>query len=76
MVDQEELTTEDNTKLRLQELQVLHEKRLKAQQALKCYQARISKVFDKHVKPQSFQIGDVVLAIRRPIYHYKETYKK
>ncbi|KAA0065550.1 uncharacterized protein E6C27_scaffold638G00560 [Cucumis melo var. makuwa] len=43
------LDTEDN-----QELEALDEKRLKAQQALECYQARMSKAFDKHVKPHSF----------------------
>ncbi|TYK25806.1 uncharacterized protein E5676_scaffold436G00080 [Cucumis melo var. makuwa] len=39
MTIQEGLTTEDNAKLRLQELEALDEKRLEAQQALKCYQA-------------------------------------
>ncbi|TYK07344.1 uncharacterized protein E5676_scaffold202G00600 [Cucumis melo var. makuwa] len=51
MAIQEGLTTEDNAKSRLQELEALNEKRLKAQQALECYQARMSKAFDKHVKP-------------------------
>ncbi|TYK24161.1 RNase H family protein [Cucumis melo var. makuwa] len=36
---QEGLTTEDNVKLRLQELEALDEKRVEAQQALECYQA-------------------------------------
>ncbi|KAA0056789.1 uncharacterized protein E5676_scaffold701G00340 [Cucumis melo var. makuwa] len=67
MVVQEGLTTEDNVKLRLQELEALDEKRLEAQQALECYQARMSKASDKHVKPHSFQVGELVLAIRRPI---------
>ena len=58
MAVQEGLTTEDNVKLRLQELEALDEKRLKAQQALECYQARMSKAFDKHVKPCSFQVGE------------------
>ncbi|TYK21897.1 uncharacterized protein E5676_scaffold494G00330 [Cucumis melo var. makuwa] len=48
------LTTEDNVKLHLQELEALDEKRLEAQQALECYQARMSKTFDKHVKPRFF----------------------
>ncbi|TYK23213.1 uncharacterized protein E5676_scaffold142G002450 [Cucumis melo var. makuwa] len=34
-----------------------------AQQALECYQARMSKAFDKHVKPRSFQVVDLVLAL-------------
>ncbi|KAA0039305.1 uncharacterized protein E6C27_scaffold64G001000 [Cucumis melo var. makuwa] len=62
MAVQEGLTTEDNVKLRLQELEALDEKRLEAQQALECYQTRMSKAFDKHVKPRSFQVGDLVLA--------------
>ncbi|KAA0026037.1 uncharacterized protein E5676_scaffold115G00230 [Cucumis melo var. makuwa] len=66
MIVQEGLTTEDNVKLRLQEFEALDEKRLKAQQALKCYKARMSKAFDKHVKPRSFQVGDLVLAVKRP----------
>ncbi|KAA0066965.1 uncharacterized protein E5676_scaffold595G00710 [Cucumis melo var. makuwa] len=67
MAIQEGLTTEDNAKLRLQELEALDEKILEAQQALKCYQARMSKAFDKQVRPRSFQVGDLVLALRRPI---------
>ena len=51
MAIQEGLTTEDNAKLRLQELEAFDEKRLEAQQALECYQARMSKAFDKHINP-------------------------
>ena len=51
MTIQEVLTIEDNVKLRLQELEALDEKRLEAQQALECYQARMSKAFDKHINP-------------------------
>ncbi|XP_027150259.1 uncharacterized protein LOC113750495 [Coffea eugenioides] len=29
--------------------------------------ARLSKAFNKHVRPRSFQIGELVLAVRRPI---------
>ena len=53
---QEGLTTKDNVKLRLQELEALDEKRLEAQQALECYQARMSKAFDKHVKLGYFRL--------------------
>ena len=67
------MTTEDNVKLRLQELEALDEKRLEAQQALEYYQARMSKTFDKHVKPRSFQVGDLVLAVRRPIATTRHT---
>ncbi|KAA0062743.1 uncharacterized protein E5676_scaffold523G00240 [Cucumis melo var. makuwa] len=62
MTLQEGLTTEDNVKLRLQELEALDENRLDAQQVLECYQARMSKAFDMHAKPHSFQVGDLVLA--------------
>ncbi|KAA0052188.1 uncharacterized protein E5676_scaffold3341G00090 [Cucumis melo var. makuwa] len=76
MTVQERLTTEDNVKLRLQELEALDEKRLEAQQVLECYQARMSKDFDKHVKPRSFQVGDLVLAVRRPIITTRHTGNK
>ncbi|XP_051115682.1 uncharacterized protein LOC127240874 [Andrographis paniculata] len=39
---QKELTTEENVRLRLEELEALDEKRLQAQQRLECYQARLS----------------------------------
>ncbi|XP_024164333.1 uncharacterized protein LOC112171367 [Rosa chinensis] len=64
---QEGLTDEENVKLRLQELEALDEKRLDAQQHLECYQARMSRAFNKGVRPRSFQVGDPVLAVRRPI---------
>ncbi|XP_017978221.1 PREDICTED: uncharacterized protein LOC108662400 [Theobroma cacao] len=64
---QEGLSNEDNVRLRLEELEALDEKRLEAQQRLECYQARLSKAFNKKVKPRSFQVGDLVLAVRRPI---------
>ncbi|KAA0045647.1 uncharacterized protein E6C27_scaffold243G001590 [Cucumis melo var. makuwa] len=67
MAIQEELIIEDNAKLCLQELEALDEKGLEAQQALECYQARMSKAFEKHVKSRSFQVGDLMLAVRRPI---------
>nr|XP_027071991.1 uncharacterized protein LOC113696809 [Coffea arabica] len=64
---QEGLSGEDNVRLRLEELEALDEKRLEAQQRIECYQARLSKAFNKHVRPRSFQIGELVLAVRRPI---------
>ncbi|XP_038885779.1 uncharacterized protein LOC120076069 [Benincasa hispida] len=63
-------------KLLLQELEALDEKRLEAQQALECYQARMSKAFDKHVKPRFFQVGDLVIAVRRPIITTRHTGNK
>ena len=44
------ITSEDNDRLRLQELEALDEKRLQAQQHIELYQARISKAFNKKVK--------------------------
>ncbi|KAI4383707.1 hypothetical protein MLD38_009513 [Melastoma candidum] len=64
---QEGLCQEDNARVRLQELEALEEKRLEAQQRIKCYQARLSKSFNKKVRHRSFQVGDLVLAVRRPI---------
>ncbi|KAH6815278.1 hypothetical protein C2S51_020098 [Perilla frutescens var. frutescens] len=49
------------------ELEALDEKRLEAQKKLECYQARLSRTFNKKVRPRSFQVGDLVLAMRRPI---------
>ena len=64
---QEELTSDENAQLRLAELEALDEKRLEAQQHLECYQARLSRAFNKRVQPRIFQKGDMVLACRRPI---------
>ncbi|KAL0456187.1 UNVERIFIED_CONTAM: hypothetical protein Slati_0957900 [Sesamum latifolium] len=64
---QEGLTEEENARLRLEELEALDEKRLEAQQRLECYQARLSKAFNKKVRPRSFQVGDLVLVVRRSI---------
>ena len=64
---QEGLTNEENAQLRLEELEALDEKRLEAQQRLECYQARLSRAFNKRVRPRSFQVGDLVLVMRRPI---------
>ncbi|TYK22352.1 uncharacterized protein E5676_scaffold1428G00700 [Cucumis melo var. makuwa] len=76
MAIQERITIEDNAKLLLQELEALDEKRLEAQQALECYQARMSKAFEKHVMPLSFQVGDLVLVVRRPIITTRHTGNK
>ena len=70
---QEELTEEENAWLRLAELEALDEKRLEAQQNLERYQARLSRAFNKKVRLRCFQVGDQVLAVRRPII---TSYKK
>ncbi|XP_019160668.1 PREDICTED: uncharacterized protein LOC109157214 [Ipomoea nil] len=51
---QEGLTDEENAKLRLAELEALDEKCLQAQQSLECYQARMSRAFNKRVTTRSF----------------------
>jgi len=73
---QEGLSEDDNHKLRLAELESLDEKRLQAQQKLECYQARLSRAFNKKVRPRSFQVGDQVLAVRRPIIMTHKTGSK
>ncbi|XP_075079268.1 uncharacterized protein LOC142164725 [Nicotiana tabacum] len=64
---QEGLTKKENARPCLEELESLDEKRLEAQQSLECYQARLSRTFNKKVRLRSFQVGDQVLAVRRPI---------
>ena len=70
------MSEDDNHKLRLAELESLDEKRLQAQQKLECYQARLSRAFNKKVRPRSFQVGDQVLAVRRPIIMTHKTGSK
>ncbi|PIN04004.1 hypothetical protein CDL12_23464 [Handroanthus impetiginosus] len=53
------------TKIWLQSKEVLDV--LCCYKQLKCYQARLYRVFNKKVSSRSFQIGDLVLAVRRPI---------
>ncbi|KAM1611492.1 hypothetical protein ACFX1Z_000267 [Malus domestica] len=72
----EGLTEKENAKLRLQELEALDERRLEAQQHLECYQARLSKPFNKKVRLRSFQTGDLVLVLRRPIITTHKTKSK
>ncbi|KAK4407978.1 hypothetical protein Sango_0378800 [Sesamum angolense] len=64
---QEGLTEEENARIRLEELEALDEKTLEAQQRLECYQARLSRAFNKNVRLCSFQVSDLILAVRRPI---------
>ncbi|KAL0291377.1 UNVERIFIED_CONTAM: hypothetical protein Sangu_2534800 [Sesamum angustifolium] len=73
---QEGLTEEENARIRLEELEALDEKRLEAQQRLECYQARLSRAFNKKVRLRSFQVGDLVLAVRRPIITTHRTGKQ
>ena len=72
----EEITDEENTTLRLEELESLDEKRLRAQQSLELYRARISKAYNKLVRPRAFAVGDLVLVLRRPIVVTHRNQKK
>ncbi|XP_070004100.1 uncharacterized protein [Nicotiana sylvestris] len=63
----EGITSEENARLRLVELEALDEKRLEAQQSLECCQPRLSCAFNKRVRQRSFQVGDQVFAVQRPI---------
>ena len=54
-----EMTNEKKHRLRLQELEVLDDKRLQAQQQIKLYQARITRAFNKKVKERTFKKGDL-----------------
>lgn len=60
----ERITTEEKASLRLAELEALDEIGSKAQQNPELYRHRMSKAFNKRVRPRSFQKGDLVLAIR------------
>jgi len=62
-----EMTNEEKYRLRLQELEVLDDKRLQAQQQIKFYQARIIRAFNKKVKERTFKKDDLILAVRRPM---------
>ena len=56
-----------NYRLRLAELKALNDRRLLARQKLKRYEDHLARAFNKKVQPLSFQVGDQVLALKRPI---------
>ena len=70
------MTNEEKHRLRLQELEALDDKRLKAQQQIELYQARITRAFNKKVKERTFKKGDLVLAVRRPMVMTYKTKEK
>ena len=51
----------------MEELDALDEVRLQAHQNLEIYRAKMSRVFDHKVRPRTFQEGELVLVLRRPI---------
>ena len=56
---------DENTQVRLVEMEALDEHRLMAQQRLEIYQAQMAGAFNKRVKFCSFGIGDLLLTIMR-----------
>jgi len=58
---------DENTQVRLAELEALDERRLLAQQRLEIYQAQMVGVFNRRVKFHLFGVSDLVLTIKRPI---------
>jgi len=70
------MTNEEKHRLRLQELEALNDKYLKAQQQIELYQARIFRAFNKKVRERIFKKCDIVLAVRRPIIMIHKTKEK
>ena len=64
---------DENTQVRLVELEVLDERRLMAQQRLEIYQVEMARAFNKRVKFRSFDVGDLVLTIRWSIVINRKT---
>ena len=61
------MTEEEKDKQRLAQLEELNEKRLKAQQQIELYQARMARAYNKGIRLRTFEKGELVLVIRRPI---------
>jgi Integrase core domain/Integrase zinc binding domain len=64
---QTEMTLEEHRKLRLDELDVMDEKRLIAQQNLELYQANMARTYDKMARIRTLREGELVLVLKRPI---------
>ena len=73
---QEDLTEEENENLQLQELETLDEMRLEAQQHLESYQARLSKAFNKKVRPRFFPNWRSCLSITKAYHHNSQDKKQ
>ena len=69
------LITDDDYRIsRLQELVLLDERRQVACDHLRAYQQRMSRSYNKKVKPRSFELGDLVLR-ENPKNQQKQTQK-
>ncbi|KAJ3699513.1 hypothetical protein LUZ61_003218 [Rhynchospora tenuis] len=62
-----EMPLNEQTQLRLEELEAMDEKRLVAQQNLELYRAQMTRAYDKLARPRTFKEGELVLVLRRPI---------
>src|SRR3954465_7449292 len=61
------MTEEEKDKQRLAQLEELNEKRLKAQHQIELYQARMTRAYNKGIKLRTFEKGELVLMVRRPM---------
>ena len=61
------MTEEEKDKQCLAQLEELREKRLKAQQHIELYQARMARAYNKGIRLRTFEKGELVLMIRRPM---------
>src|SRR3954469_11443318 len=61
------MTEEEKDEQRLAQLEELNEKRLKAQQQIELYQARMARAYNKRIRLRTFKKGELVLMVRRPM---------
>lgn len=64
---QAEMSLNERTRLRLDELDSMDEKRIIAQQNMELYQARMARTYEKMMRPRAFRQGELVLVLKRPI---------
>ncbi|XP_039131869.1 uncharacterized protein LOC120268610 [Dioscorea cayenensis subsp. rotundata] len=64
---QNELTNEDRVRLHLDEHDALDEGRLEAQHNLEVYKARMARAYNKMAHIRTFEKGEMVWVLRRPI---------
>src|SRR4051812_48039328 len=70
------MTEDDKHKACLWQLEALDAKRMQAQQQIELYQARISKAYNQKVRDRTFEKGDLVLAVQRPMVMTHKTKDK
>jgi hypothetical protein len=64
---QNDMTMDECQQLRLDELDAMDENRLIAQQNLEIYQEKMARAYDKMAQIRTFQQGELVLVLKRPI---------